>query len=232
MTSSFEVPSFTRTALAVVATLAVAAGVSALATNAANAATETCAGDCISVFSSELGTYEDPNFVEAILGDGAAEVGQPVGLKAASNSDPTEDILPLLAPVSHFHGLGIVSDEANEHYASNIGVQQQYAPFGDGTGLCVGLAEVKQNVGLTLQPCDAATTVWVIDAYESSPEGYFPIINAATTDHDSPFAMHLPRDAVAADKPLQMRARRLQFREDGTLRARQLWGAVDGVLTP
>ena len=65
----------------------------------------------------------------------------------------------------------------------------------------------------------------------ATPAGYFPIINAATTDFSRPFAMHLPRNEVASGRPLQMQARRLQFLTgEKTLPARQLWGAVFGEL--
>lgn len=43
------------------------------------------------------------------------------------------------------------------------------------------------------------------------PPGYFPIINAATTDFRRPCAMHLPRNEGASGKPMQMQARLLQF---------------------
>ncbi|SMO73917.1 hypothetical protein SAMN06273567_103440 [Geodermatophilus aquaeductus] len=58
--------------------------------------------------------------------------------------------------------------------------------------------------------------------------GYFAIVNAATGDSDRPFAMHLTRnDVVRGDPELQMQLRRLQYRtSDGTLPARQVWGAV------
>ena len=52
-----------------------------------------------------------------------------------------------------------------------------------------------------------------------------------TTDFRRPFAMHLPRNEVASGRPLQMQARRLQFRTgDKTLPPRQLWGVHPGVL--
>ena len=73
--SSLQVLSIKRRVLAAVATLAIVGGVSAAATGAASAATPECTAAaavsgtvCISVFSSELGTYEHPNFVEAVLG--------------------------------------------------------------------------------------------------------------------------------------------------------------------
>src|SRR5215218_7224927 len=234
--SSTEVLSIRRKVLAAAATLTIVGGVSAAATGAASAATPACGPACISVFSSELGTYADPNFVEAVLGGGAATVGQPVGLKQASSTDPSQDILPGGATrggkVSDFYADGLVSAEANRHYGHLDAVQQKYAPFKIETGLCVGLASVPhQNEGLTLQPCDDPTTVWVVYAPAATPAGYFPIVNASTTDFSRPFAMHLPRNEVASGKPLQMQVRHLQFRTgEKTLPARQLWGAVFGEL--
>jgi len=221
-----------RKALAVVATLTIVGGVTAAATGAASAATHECAERCISVFSSELGTYAQPNFVEAVLGGGGANVGQPVGLKKADRFDSSQDIQPVAGTVSDFYELGLVSAQANSHYGSLHAVQQKYAPFGMPTDLCVGLASVAyQNEGLTLQPCSAGTTVWIIDAVPPTTSGYFPIINTSTTDFRRPFAMHLPRDEVASGKPLQMQARRLQFLTgEKTLPARQLWGAHLGEL--
>jgi hypothetical protein len=234
--SSTQVLSIKRKVLAAVATLTIVGGVSAAATGAASAATPQCSSKCISVFSSELGTYAQPNFVEAVLGGGGANVGQPVGVKQANRFDPSQDILPEApvpeATVSDFYAAGLVSAEANAHYGSLDAVQQRYAPFGIPTDLCVGLASVAfQNQGLTLQPCSVpGATVWVIGVVGAS-SGYFPIINASTTDFSRPFAMHLPRNEVASGKPLQMQARHLQFRTgDKTLPARQLWGAVFGVL--
>ena len=234
--SSPQVLPIKRKVLAAVATLTIVCGVGAAATGVASAASPQCAARCISVFSSELGSYDQLNFVEAILGDGGARIGQPVGLKRANKFDPTQDIKPDApvpgATVADFFAAGMVSAEANQHYGHLQAVQQKYAPFDIDTDLCVGLASVKQNEGLTLQPCDVpGTTVWVVQMDLATPSGYFPIVNAATTDFRRPFSMHLPRNEVASGKPLQMQARHLQFLTDEkTLRARQLWGAWSGEL--
>lgn len=234
--SSPKVLPIKRKVLAAVATLTIVCGVGAAATGVASAASPQCAARCISVFSSELGSYDQLNFVEAILGDGGARVGQPVGLKRANKFDPTQDIKPDApvpgATVADFFAAGMVSAEANQHYGHLQAVQQKYAPFDIDTDLCVGLASVKQNEGLTLQPCNVpGTTVWVVQMDLATPSGYFPIVNAATTDFSRPFSMHLPRNEVASGKPLQMQARHLQFLTDEkTLRARQLWGAWPGEL--
>jgi len=225
-----------RKVMAAVATLTIVGGVSAAATGVASAASPQCAERCISVFSSELGSYDQLNFVEAVLGDGGARIGQPVGLKRANKFDPTQDIKPdapfPMATVADFFAAGMVSAEANQHYGHLQAVQQKYAPFDIDTDLCVGLASVKQNEGLTLQPCNVpGTTVWVVQTDLFIPPGYFPIVNAATTDFRRPFSMHLPRDEVASGNPLQMQARHLQFlTAENTLRARQLWGAWPGEL--
>jgi len=234
--SSTQVLSSKRKVLAAVATLTIVGGMSAVATGAASAATPECGASCISVFSSKLGTFAQPNFVEAVLGGGRAKVGQPVGLKRANRLDPSQDIKPDApvpdAKVSDFYAAGMVSAKANRHYGSLPAVQQRYAPFGRMTDLCVGLARVAQNEGLTLQPCNVpGTTVWIIHEGLATPSGYFPIINAATTDFRRPFAMHLPRNDLASGKPVQMQARRLQcLTGEKTLPARQLWGAVFGEL--
>jgi hypothetical protein len=214
-----------------VATLTCVAGVSAAVSSTASAATPQCGEACISVFSSVLGTPTQPNFVEAVLDGGAARVGQPVGLKPASRFDPSLDIKPIAGTVSEFYAMGLVSAAANSQYGPLDAVQQAYAPYGKETGLCVGLARVAEHEPLALQPCASPTTVWIPYQALASEEGYFPIINAATTDFRRPFAMHLPRNKVVCRNEIPMLARRLQFlTDDKTLPASQLWGAVFGVL--
>jgi hypothetical protein len=219
-----------RKLLVASATLTILGGVS----GSANAATPECGSLCGSVFSRELGSYTQPGPVEAVLG-GVARVGQPVILKPASGSDPSQDIIPHGKMVSQFYEAGMVSADVNSHYGGLLGVQQEYAPFGIGTDLCVGLAKVAyQNEGLTLQPCDVSPrTVWIIDTPDSHVPMYFPIVNASTRGFERPFAMDLRRDEVVNDrKTLQIHVRRLKFlTDDKTLPDSQLWGFIEGALT-
>src|SRR4051794_3886262 len=238
MTSySLQRSSLRRNVLLAVATLAAVCGASSAMTGAASAATPECqavaeanGGSCISVFSSALDNYPHPDFVEAVLGGGDAVVGQPVGLKAASRFDSSEDIFPVGGKVSDFYAAHIVSAAANSHYGALDAVQQKYAPFGVPTNLCVGLARVAyQDEPLELQPCTASTTVWVL--MPPNGQGFFPIINASTPDFKNPFAMHLPRNEVVNGRPLAMHARRLTYLgKNKTLPAKQLWGAYFGVI--
>ena len=223
-------------ALTATLTACTAVGVGTLTSLPANAATAQCGPGCISVFSSELGTYADPNFIETVLDGGTAHIGQPVGLSPASGTDPSQDFLPGgateegLSTVSDFHADGLVSAAVNRRYGHLDAVQQRYAPDGVDTGLCVGVARVKQGEDLTLQPCDDPTTVWIVYPAAGADPNYFAIVNAATPDFCRPFAMHLPRnEVVSGDPELQMQLRHLQYRiGDRTLPARQVWGAAFG----
>jgi hypothetical protein len=216
-------------------TLAVVAGASSVATPTGQAATPECGERCISVFSHALGTYAEPNFVEGVL-HGAAKVGQPVIVSEASGSNPSQDLLPRLRPVSVFHAAGMVSDDVKDRYSDHLAVQIEYAPSGNGTELCVGLKKAAyQNEGLTLQPCDVpGTTVWVIDTLNFDPEdGIFALVNASSRNLVRPFAMSFPHSADPSDElNAQITVRRLQFLgRDRSPTLRQLWGALNGPLT-
>jgi hypothetical protein len=219
---------------AVTAALTVVAGVGALETHSASAATPACGPGCISIFSRDLGTYAQPGPVEATL-DGVVQVGQPVILKApASASDPSQDEIPHRRPVADWYADGMVSAAVNAHYGSLPGVQIESAPYGIPSGLCVALATAAyQNEALTLQPCNVPNlTVWVLDfpASPSTVPAWFPIVNASTTDFDRPFAMSLKEDEIVSDhQTLHIRARHLQFlTNEKTLPDSQLWGAHFG----
>lgn len=196
----------------------------------ASGATPACGPTCISVFSKELGSSDQPGPVEDVL-DGVAAIGQPLILKQASSSDTSEDTVANVMPVPAFYAAGMVSAEVSMHYGGLPAAQIQYAPDGVRTGLCVGLATVAyQGEGLTLQPCSVpAVTVWILDP-TGLPAGYFAIINASTTQFEHPFAMDLPQDEVASPHQLlQIRVRRLQFLgNDKSLPDRQVWGIHRG----
>jgi hypothetical protein len=224
-----------RTALA---TLTIVAGASTAATIPASAATSACGASCLSVFSSELGTYAQPNFVEHVFG-GKASVGQPTGLNRASGSDSSEDFTnPHQGSVSDYYAMGMVSAAVNRHYGTLTASQLEYEPSGMPTGLCVGVAtDPFQGEALSLQPCIIpGRTVWIIDTADSPATAaahYFPIVSGATGDFSRPFAMTYPRHVNTTDATLPpIRLRHLQFRGDEHLvPAQQLWGVRAGVLS-
>lgn len=228
--------SIKRNVWARAATLMIAAGLMAVVTLSASAASTACGGECFSLYSVEHGTPGSPNVIETVL-DGVAKVGQPAILKAASNSDPSQDIVVHRdGSVSDFYADGLVSAEVNEHYRKLPAAMIEYAPFGERTDLCVGLAKTAyQGEGLTLQPCTTVGSrgVWIINPLVSpDPAKSFAVISGSTTDFEHPFAMHYARDEQVNDGRLQeIQVRRLQFiGPDKTLRGRQLWGLHSGVV--
>jgi hypothetical protein len=230
--------SIKRTVLGVVATLTIVGGVNAVAALPASAATPGCGPNCLGVFSDELGTYHQPNFIEHVFG-GTASVGTPTGLTAASASDTSEDFINPHPNenVSGFYAMGLVSAAVNQHYGSQPATQLEYEPSGMPTGLCVGLAaDPVENEALSLQPCTVpGRTVWFLDLPLSAmtADGHlvFPIVSGATTDFARPFAMTYPHN-INTDKALPpIRVRHLQLLGDEhTLPDNQLWGVIKGML--
>ena len=214
--------------LAVAAALTVAGGLSTAATLHASASTTQCGSACVQISSKLWG----PGFVESAF-QGIAAAGQPTILHAASDSDPTGDFInPLGHPVlvSTFYAQGMVSAAVNAHYGSEPAVQVEYAPYGQGTGLCAAVATTAyQNEGLSLQPCSTpGTTVFIIDKNDSPTTwpAYFPIVNASTTDFTHPYTMTI--DGNPAHKPFPQITLQRMHDNPVDVPDNQLWQAPPG----
>jgi hypothetical protein len=179
------------------------------------------------------------------------KVGQPIILFRQSNSDPAEDFtLSFQGLVSDFFAAGLVSAQVNLHYGNGSvnavdepAFEQEYAPFGVDSGLCVGVAATAfQNEGVTLQPCGVTSrTVWILDTFDLSfpafLQGYFPLINGSDTNFSHPFVMTYPSNGQPTDIPRpQIQVRNLTGFSNGfgpivgTVPDTQLWGADFGVI--
>ena len=222
--------SITSKVLAAAATLAVAGGLSTVGTLPAGAATPLCGPHCIQIFSAKFGTNANPGFVETVF-QGVAAAGQPTIVARPSSSNPAGDLIATHPAsgnlVSDFFAAGLVSAAVNRHYGSESAVQIEYAPFGERTGLCSGLAATAyQNEGLTLQPCSTpGTTVWIVDTADSpaTAPARFPIVNGSTTDFTHPFAMIIHGNPAHERFP-QIKVQRLRG-NPAHVRVSQLWGA-------
>jgi hypothetical protein len=114
---------------AIAAALMTVCGMSATAAIPASAATPACGQYCIGVFSNELGTYAQPNFVEHVFG-GVARIDTETGLTTASSTDPSEDFMnPHQGRVSDYYNLGLVSADVDRHYGGLEAAQLEYAPL-------------------------------------------------------------------------------------------------------
>ena len=112
--SSTQVLSIKRKVLTAVATLTLVGGVGAAAPGAAGAATHECGSFCISVFSSELGTY-DP-FPPAIV--------VPLGPDGGSGQLPGAEEIASRETVSELKGRHLMV----EPVAAGLGLETAKAP--------------------------------------------------------------------------------------------------------
>src|ERR1700728_2862638 len=105
--------------LATAATLTLVGGVGmagALSAGTASAATPSCGGSCIDIFSHQFGTHRTPNYVVDVLRQGE-KVGQPIILFRTANFDPAEDFtFAFQGTVSDFFADGLVSAAVALHY--------------------------------------------------------------------------------------------------------------------
>jgi hypothetical protein len=179
--------------LATAATLSLLGGASvaaAVTAGAANAATPSCGGSCVDVFSHQFGTFADPGFVMDSYKQGD-QAGTPVILFRTSDSDPAEDFtIDDEGLVSEFFAANLVSAAVALHYGCINGgsfgecdgtgqgdywaYEFMYSPYGVQTGLCVGVAATAvAGEKVTLQPCGVSgKTVWI--AVNDSPYGTTP----------------------------------------------------------
>jgi hypothetical protein len=247
-------------ALASAATLTLLGGTvlaGALTGGTASAATPSCGGSCIDIFSHQFGTHHEPAYVVDVLRQGE-KTGQPVILFRTANFDPAEDwTVSFQGTTADFFAAGLVGAAVALHYGCtaaafpdcSAGVNDpafeiEYAPYGVDSGLCLGVASTAvQEEGVTLQPCGvSAKTVWIADIADSPStlfNGYVPLINGSDTNFSQPFVLTYPSSGYPTDMP------RPQLQVDnitgfstgfpsgpelGTVQDNQLWGADFGVL--
>ena len=220
--------------LAAAATLALVGGVGTagvLGAGTASAATPSCGPACINLFSYQFGTHKTPTYTVDVLRQGE-KTGQPIILFRTANYDPALDwTFAFEGTVSDFFAAGLVSSSLALHYGCIAGVnfpncpfnvssisgskssdylavENEYAPFGVDSGLCMGVAATAFNdEGVTLQPCGVSSkTVWVLDTLDQQftkawAHGYIPLINGSDTNFSQPFVLTYPNDSVPTDKP-------------------------------
>ena len=136
--------------LAAAATLTMVGGVGAagaLTAGTASAATPSCGWSCLDLFSHQFGTHSSPNFVVDVLRQGE-KVGQPIILFRTANFDPAEDFtVAFQGTVADFFAAQHGSARVALHYGGGAvgfpndpAFENEYAPFGVDSGLCVGVA--------------------------------------------------------------------------------------------
>jgi hypothetical protein len=238
--------------LAAAATLTMVSGVGAagaLTAGTASAATPSCGFFCLDLFSHQFGNHGSPNFVVDVLRQGE-KVGQPIILFRTANFDPAEDFtFAFQGTVADFFAAQMVSAQVDLHYGggavgfpNDFAFENEYAPFGVDSGLCVGVASTAvQGEGVTLQPCGVSSkTVWIVDTFDSPAtlnHDYVPLINGSDTNFSHPFVLTYPNNSFPTDMPRpQLTVTNITGESNGpgpvlgTVNVNQLWGADLGIL--
>jgi hypothetical protein len=208
-----------------------------LTAGTASAATPSCGIACLNLFSYQFGSHDNPAFTADVYRQGE-KVGQPIILFRTANYDPALDwTFAFQGTVADFYAAGLVSATTALHYgciagvnfpdcpfnvtsitppdpktgaiSSNyLAVENEYAPFGVDSGLCMGVAATAFNdEGVTLQPCGvSAKTVWILDTLDQQftaawAHGYIPLINGSNTNFSQPFVLTYPNQSFPTDKP-------------------------------
>jgi hypothetical protein len=237
-------------AAAATLTLVGGAGVAALATaGAANAASPSCGGGCIDVFSHQFGTFANPQFVMDSYKQGDA-AGTPVILFRTSNADPAEDFtVDDEGLLSEFYAANLVSSGVALQYGCTTAVfgscagtgrgdywayEFMYSPYGVQTGLCTGVAATAVNgEHVTLQPCGVSgKTVWITDSKTHKLTAYAePLINGSDTNFSDPYGLTYPASSYPTDEPRpNLYTSNVLGFSTGAINTNQLWSADEGVL--
>jgi hypothetical protein len=213
--------------LASAATLTLLGGVGmagALSAGTASAATPSCGGSCIDIFSHQFGTHRSPNYVVDVLRQGE-KVGQPIILFRTANFDPAEDwTVSFQGTTADFFAAGLVGAAVALHYGciptvnfpdcygqtavavNDPAFEIEYAPYGVDSGLCMGTGAVAANeTKVALEPCGvSAQSVWIADVFDSPQtlfSGYVPLINGSDTNFSQPFVLTYPTPGYPTDMP-------------------------------
>jgi hypothetical protein len=214
-------------ALATAAALTLVSGAGmagALSAGTASAATPSCGGGCVDIFSHQFGTHHSPNYVVDVLRQGE-KVNQPVILFRTADFDPAEDwTVSFQGTTADFYAAGMVSAAVALHYGciptvnfpdcygqttfaiNDPAFEIEYAPFGVDSGLCMGVAATAiEEEGVTLQPCGVSgKTVWIADIFDSPAtlfNGYVPLINGSDTNFSNPYVLTYPSSGFPTNMP-------------------------------
>lgn len=218
---------------AAAAALTIAAGVGAVGTLPANAATRACGINCADWFSAAFGTTAHPGFVLDAV-NRAGPTGSSVILARASGANPAEDFVPSdEGTVQDFIQAGLISHGMDPLYGKLEAIELWYAPKDAATGQCLGvgggtafIAGLGSISHVDIQPCGVnAGTVWILDPQTTSTGSIFALISGKTSsDFTHPQALSVLKPGVQLfTAPLVTHIPVLPLNH-------QTWGAVQGVL--
>jgi hypothetical protein len=160
-------------------------------------ATPACGANCFDLSSLVQGSQLIQNaYIHGDNGTGG-RVGQFINLKTATNTSPNEDFTgAAVGDLADYCGSLIPGTSyVCENYPAGYPVfESNWAPFGNASGLCAGVAVANVNhEPVTLQDCGVtARTLWVGDLRDETIEYgslYTPWVNASDPNYSHPLVL-------------------------------------------
>jgi hypothetical protein len=169
------------------ATLAGGAIVAITMGPAAHAATSACGDRCVDLYEEAAGNTE-------ILGvePGTVQAGLATELDIPSETAASEDFeLRPQGTLSVFYQAGFVDAAVEQAWSSDETYEWLYAPDGQETSLCLGIASnASSGEQTSLQPCGVdMETVWIGLAGDKAANGFMPLANATDTSPSTPYVL-------------------------------------------
>jgi len=166
------------------ASLAAASSTPAAAESARPAASSACGSKCTTISNSAFNTGWAMEVV------GSAEVGAPVYMVGAENTENEDFILLTEGTVEEFYEYGIFNSTVGTTWPNDEVYQYEYAPGGQESGLCVG--ETALGGALTLQTCGvSAVTCWIALTNDKI-DGAEPLVIGTDNVVNTPYVMDAP----------------------------------------
>jgi hypothetical protein len=184
--------------------------------------TPACGDNCFAVSSLLLGTGTVQNaWIYGDTGVGG-HVGNLVNLKFESNSHPNEDFTDYAIENGTLESVADFCDAwpapqsfsptsyVCQHYASFPVFEASWSPYGNESGLCVGVARANaNNQNVTLRDCGASdNTLWIADLANSSGL-YTPWINGGDLHFSQPLVLTVNAGSSHPDNQLKLERERL-----------------------
>jgi hypothetical protein len=174
-------------------------------------ATPACGHNCFELSSLILG----PDYIQNVYNSGpngaGGQVGQHVLLKQASNTRPNEDFTGARVGVlgDFCGGLIPAGSYVCINYPSSYPVyESDWSPFGNQSGLCVGVAYANVAGPVTMQECGvSARTLWVGDLRNATVHHghlYTPWVNASDPNFSHQLVLTVDPMSSRPDNELQV----------------------------
>jgi hypothetical protein len=192
---------------------------------AVHAATTDCGFNCEDWYNQGSG---DADLIS--VDSGTAQTGLGTMVAAAGDYSAEDFEMGGQETVTTYYKAGVVNATVNAYWGSDYAFELQYAPDGQASDLCLGVAsDAYSSEPVTLQPCGVdATTLWIELAADKS-DGYQPLINASTVSYSEPEVLTVTV-VMHGYPPVFTPVLELAslFEYDGAWSTSQMWGSQLG----